>query len=345
MRIFTLIPALLTGSFLAAVAPADLDLPLERIAFGSCSRQFKPQPIWHAIQEQEPDLWIWLGDNIYPDYTPDERMLPRGVTDPDRFAEAYRQQMEHPDYAEAHARIPMIGTWDDHDYGRNNAGMDYALKAQSKEAMLDFLGEPEGTDRRVREGVYGAYCFGPQEKRVKVILLDNRWFAQEQGFDSTLLGEPQWVWLENELECPEAELVILVSGTQIIADQHPYESWARFPQERARLLKLLDKCKAKALVLLSGDRHISELSALRLPESGRMLYDITSSGMTHAWENFHGEENPYRIGEVIARKSFSMLLIEWGETPGVSPRLSYLVIGEAGMVLAAHSLESYSPGE
>ena len=38
-----------------------------RIAFGSCCDQDKPQPIWDAIIETQPELFIFLGDNIYGD--------------------------------------------------------------------------------------------------------------------------------------------------------------------------------------------------------------------------------------------------------------------------------------
>ncbi|MFT2009284.1 hypothetical protein ACMA1I_11470 [Pontibacter sp. 13R65] len=37
------------------------------IAFGSCNRQNLPQPMWSAIMNDKPNLWIWLGDNIYGD--------------------------------------------------------------------------------------------------------------------------------------------------------------------------------------------------------------------------------------------------------------------------------------
>ena len=43
------------------------DGPVERIAFGSCAKHWQPQPIWDAIIEKEPDLFLFLGDNIYAD--------------------------------------------------------------------------------------------------------------------------------------------------------------------------------------------------------------------------------------------------------------------------------------
>jgi len=37
-----------------------------RIAFGSCNKQCKPNPMWRAILNCKPDVWFWLGDSIYP---------------------------------------------------------------------------------------------------------------------------------------------------------------------------------------------------------------------------------------------------------------------------------------
>ncbi len=47
--------------------------PVERpanrtvVAFGSCSKQYNPNQRWVDILENDPDIWIWLGDNIYGD--------------------------------------------------------------------------------------------------------------------------------------------------------------------------------------------------------------------------------------------------------------------------------------
>ncbi len=47
-----------------------LPLPIgeiSRISFGSCAKHWVAQPIWDAVIEQEPDLWVYLGDAIYAD--------------------------------------------------------------------------------------------------------------------------------------------------------------------------------------------------------------------------------------------------------------------------------------
>ena len=53
---------------LCLVVPASAaDKPLTRIAFGSCAKQNKPQPIWNTIADGKPQLFLFIGDNIYGD--------------------------------------------------------------------------------------------------------------------------------------------------------------------------------------------------------------------------------------------------------------------------------------
>ena len=56
------------------VKVADIKKLPSKIAFGSCSNQNKPQPVLNTIVKQEPDLFIYLGDNIYGD-TKDMKVL------------------------------------------------------------------------------------------------------------------------------------------------------------------------------------------------------------------------------------------------------------------------------
>ena len=42
---------------------------ITRIAFGSCCRQDRPAPIFQSVGAFAPDVWIWMGVNIYGDTT------------------------------------------------------------------------------------------------------------------------------------------------------------------------------------------------------------------------------------------------------------------------------------
>ena len=38
--------------------------PIDTIAFGSCLKQTRPQPIWKSVRASKPDVFVLLGDNI-----------------------------------------------------------------------------------------------------------------------------------------------------------------------------------------------------------------------------------------------------------------------------------------
>jgi alkaline phosphatase D len=43
---------------------------VQKIIFGSCIDQRRPQPIWQSILAAKPDLFIFGGDNVYSSSQP-----------------------------------------------------------------------------------------------------------------------------------------------------------------------------------------------------------------------------------------------------------------------------------
>ncbi|MGZ5503205.1 MAG: alkaline phosphatase D family protein [Chthoniobacterales bacterium] len=283
--------------------------PIERIAFGSCNREYKSQLIWKPILECKPSLWIWLGDIVYgrADNLPD-------------LARRYRTEKDQPGYQTLRAQCKVIGVWDDNDYGVSNGGKNNANKVESQRLLLDFLDEPPESPRRHQAGVFAAYTFGPPGKQVKVILLDGRYFRERPGANADLLGAEQWQWLEQQLTASNADVHLIGSGIQVIASEHPYDKWADFPKARQRLFDLIAKTKARNVIFLSGDRHLGEISRLNDPRIPYPLYDITSSGMTHHAEDrwfysFSKEPNRLRLGHNFLGLNFGLIEFDWNATP------------------------------
>jgi len=284
------------------------DQVLTKIAFGSCNKHDKPQPMWATISQHQPDLWIWLGDIIYGD-TPDTSLL----------REKYLAQKTKPEYAAFIQNTPTIGIWDDHDYGKNDGGKEWKIKKQSKQILLDFLDVSPKAEVRKREGAYQSFTFGKPNQKVKIILLDSRYFRDpvSKGNKGTLpnqtgdiLGEAQWIWLENELHDTTIQLFLVGNGIQFLSDEHPYEKWANFPKSRERFISLLGKQKKSRIILLSGDRHHGEIAKLKINDS-ILVHEITSSGLTHSYEGLTNEKNNYRIGDFVNKVHFGMIEIDW----------------------------------
>ncbi len=282
---------------------------LTKIAFGSCSDQDREQVLWPEIIDHKPNLWIWLGDNIYADT---ENM--------DSMQQMYIKQKSNPEYQKLLNTTAIIGTWDDHDFGTNDGGKEYPKKKQSQKLLLDFLDVPKRAQQRKRPGVYTSYDFGSGQQKIKIILLDCRYFRDESiktdsGYLSEpgadILGETQWKWLENELTESDARVNIIASGIQVIPEEHRYEKWVNFPSAKNRLFNLIDESKASRVILISGDRHMAEISKTSLPGSGQSIYDITASALTNPRSTDDPEPNRFRIGTNYNAINYALLLFDW----------------------------------
>jgi alkaline phosphatase D len=280
----------------AEVSPPSATFTL---AFGSCNRPSLPQPLWNDVRALAPDAWAWLGDIVYAD-----------TTDIARTRRLYTEQALRPDYAALVAQTRVVGIWDDHDFGQNDAGSEYPKRVDSQAALLDFLGEPEDSPRRTQLGTYASYVFGDGDRQLKLILLDGRYHRDPPGELSDTLGHEQWDWLERELASSTARVNLVASGYQVLPLDHPNEKWGNFPKARARLLELVAKTRTSGVVLLSGDRHFAELSCMTGGPLGYPLYELTSSGLTHAYDNAD-EPNRYRVGALYPHRNFGVVRVDW----------------------------------
>jgi alkaline phosphatase D len=285
--------------------------PLSRIAFGSCSDEERAQPLWMPIVNRRPGLWIWMGDNVYAD-TPD----------PAAMRAAFDRGKSNPGYQALLATTPVIGTWDDHDYGLNDGGREWQARDEAQQALLDFLDEPADSPRRRRAGVYESYTYGPPGRQVKVILLDTRYHRDryhrtEYPLNPTgdILGEEQWAWLERELRGSTAQVHLIGSSIQVVPEEHGFEKGANFPAARERLFRLIGQTRAPGVVFISGDRHIAEISRIAGTAAGYPIYDVTSSGLTHTWRENREEPNRYRVGEMVVALNYGILDIDWNARP------------------------------
>jgi hypothetical protein len=146
---------LISGSFAHAENrwPPLPDGEIQRIAFGSCAKHWQPQPIWQSVIAAEPDLFLFLGDAIYAD-TDGRTAWP---VMPGQLAGEWNRLADKPEMQALMASVPVMATWDNHDYGTHSGGAEFPLKRVSRDIFLDFFDEPAGSARRLREGVDVAY--------------------------------------------------------------------------------------------------------------------------------------------------------------------------------------------
>lgn len=251
---------------------------LESFCFGACNREHKAQPCWRPIQDLKPQFFMWLGDSIYAD-----------TRDMHEMHSKYKLQRQNPDYKELRQHVPIIGTWDDHDYGENDAGAEYPLKENSRELFLNFVDEPKNSARWQRNGIYTSYTFGPHGRRVKVILFDLRYNrSDKKDPERDLLGEEQWQWLENELATSDADFHLLASSISVLSSSiFLTEDWDKFPKSYNRLFDLLDRYNPPGTLFLAGDKHFGCFSSRPAGPNSKRYHEMLSSGLTHSVPGFY----------------------------------------------------------
>lgn len=251
--------------------------------------------------------------------------------DPERLRRLYDVQDNLPGYkAFVSSGVPIEGIWDDHDYGINDGDRLYEFRKESQQLFLDFFRVPESNERRRRDGIYYSRSFDfaenlngkcscltddngttsttsssvPPKTRVKLIMLDVRFFRDPWELDETvedsphILGDAQWKWLEEELLSSDnvPDVAIIFSGFQVLPKNPygPHETWSRAPIAKRRLLRLQIRAQMAGTrtLLVSGDVHFSEINeeicVARSPDGEVRTYrmaEYTSSGMTHAWQS------------------------------------------------------------
>lgn len=254
-----------------------------KVAFASCCRYeaFDDQPEWAAIQAQDPDYLMLLGDQIYMDYGyVGEEPIWRKPHDVEQFKarmEAkYQQQFREKHFAalfaQMHAKNAVLATWDDHDFAWNGAcggEMTSPFELQIKRIALEQFCQ----NYRFPEGREHLYEYRDTEQ-ARLVVLDCRSYAQRPGNDRDLLGEAQFVFLEQVLQHDRPFTIIGSSLT--IADGG--ENWGKYKRDLARLIELLRQCEAggSRVFWLSGDIH---RNSFRAPARHFPFFEITSSGL------------------------------------------------------------------
>ena len=324
----------------------------QKILFGSCSNQDKTMPILDAINKENADLFIFLGDNVYGD-TKNMQIL----------AEKYQRLGNISAIKTLRENTPTIAIWDDHDFGENDAGKDYLHKEASRKIMLNFWKTPKDSPRYSQpNGIYTAYMYGEAQQKVHVIMPDLRWnrdklvtvgkinylserkpknmgpYSPNLTSGASMLGEVQWQWLEQELQKPSA-IKIIASSLQLLPEFTGWESWANFPADRQRLFSLIKKHHVNGVLIISGDTHWGEVSkvsnAVNYP-----LWEVTSSGLTEEWKDV--SPNKHRIGKFINHVNYGELLIDWQQK---DPKITLSLKDVSGKVFNQHtiSLSGISP--
>lgn len=312
-------------------APQGLSLPgaqatLTRVLVGSCFDEERPDsPVMRRLAEEEADLFLMIGDNVYGDVNAGSGVHNQATLD--ELRESFSQLAARPDFRAVRARHPMMVAWDDHDYGANDAGREFPFRRLAERIHEKFWGldvQEPGT----WPGTYHARVFGSEGRKLQVIVLDTRFFRSgltptdargepgrerylpSSASDQDMLGDEQWRWLEQQLEVP-ADLRLIVSSIQVLpTDGHGWEAWSRLPDEQARLFGLIGRTGAGGVVFVSGDRHAAFLyrdeAVLPYP-----VFELTASSMNVSSGGLTAEMDPAQLGPGYRPENFGVIEVDW----------------------------------
>ncbi len=284
------------------------DPPPFSIALGSCAYINEPaydrpgRPygdslgIFDRIADKDPDLMLWLGDNVY-------------LREPDRgsrsgFLHRYTHTRSTPEMQRLLRTTAHCAIWDDHDFGPNDGDGSFIGSAMSREVFGLFWPNPTtsapGVDANVTAfSYYDADLF----------LLDDRTFRIRAGArteDPQLLGQAQLDWLIRALRYSDAPFKLVALGGQVLNPGAVFENYSTMKKERDELLRRIEKEGIRGVVFLTGDRHFTELTDLRLPD-GRVIHDLTCSPLTSG-TYAPVEENTLLVpGTLVQRRNFGTL--------------------------------------
>lgn len=289
------------------------DPPAFSVAMGSCTYVNEPEydrpgkpygseySIFGSITAQKPDLMLWLGDNYYfrePDWNTRTGMLHRAT-----------HTRSLPEMQPLLAAANHYAVWDDHDFGPNDADGTSVQKDVAWEVFSDFWGNPTFG----LPGKKGCTTFFNYAD-VDFFMLDNRYFRTPNYCktcpDRTVLGHEQVEWFLAALAASRAPFKLVAMGGQFLSSDDHDESYIHLCRsERDTILARIEREGIKGVVFLTGDRHFTELSALK-NAAGNWVYDMTASSLT-AGSYTNAEEkvkNDYRVpGTVVDRHNFAVL--------------------------------------
>ncbi len=288
--------------------------------------------IFDAIAAKRPDLMLWLGDNLY--------LQKQDLYDPPAMAARYRRQRAFEPLQALLTATTHLAIWDDHDFGPNNSGASFALKAETLKLFRRYWPNPASGLPDV-PGTFGVARFGD----LTFFLLDDRYYRSSNrapdGPDKTMFGRRQLDWLKQALAAaPRNSIKIVAGGSQFWKRDGRFEGWHHFATERRAFSAWLDAQKIEGVVFVSGDRHFSELLRIERPDA-YPLYEFTSSPLTSRPPvrlDAADRDNPDVVPETqIARRQFGMIRVTG---PGTDRRIGFESYDAAGRMLWRHEIRA-----
>jgi len=269
------------------------------VGFGGGARYVsEKERIWDTIASFGPAAFLFLGDNVYSDL-PESRTKQR--------VHYYRRQLR-PEYRRLCSTTAIYAVWDDHDFGKNDCQggplrFEPAWKLPVWRVFKENWNNPYYGGGEEQPGCWFDFSIGD----VDFFMTDGRYYRSWK--DGTMLGPVQKKWLLDKLSASEATFKVIGSGTLWTehADKGGADSWWGVKDEREEILSLIDREKIGGVILLSADRHRTDVYRIHRA-GGYDLYEFETSKLTN--NHTHGTKKEalfsYNKGNFFAMLTFDL---------------------------------------
>lgn len=248
--------------------------------FSSCVREkYLGYNVFGQIEQLSPSFVALLGDQMYADYDGDinkielyrtndslrQAAIMKGeiILKDTTVLEAFRNKYTRifdSNYQHMVSKIPVVATWDDHDYGQDNSDSTYRYKEEAKKVFKENF--PDYPFEQKDGGLY--YKFSIAD--VDVFVIDTRWYRSpmqnDDGEGKTVLGLVQELWLKNGLKNSKAKIKIILSsvslnnyGGDTSTGRLGIDNWTGYMYELKKILSFIDENDIKGVLVFSGDQH------------------------------------------------------------------------------------------
>lgn len=248
-----------------------------KISIASCmddSLKDVAHQIWPQFLSHKPDLVLLIGDNVYADkYT-----VNFGNANPEIIWNRYVETRQALPLFFAKDLIPVMATWDDHDYGKNSGDRTYEHREGARQVFFDFFPQEYKVKNFSRgSGVSNSLV----AFNVQLVLLDSRFDRSPNRLkvaDETHFGRENEQWLYKQMRSHSVP-TFLIEGDQFFGGYHNYESYeGNHPNSFKTFLSKL-KTFSQPVLFVSGDRHHTEIIKPPLSALGYQTYELTSSAI------------------------------------------------------------------
>ena len=230
--------------------------------------------MWNTIVAHNPIAFLFLGDNVYID----------NPTRPAVQQYCYYRRQSRREFRNFATTTAIYAIWDDHDFTTNDGrgGPEIykpAWKIPVWQVFRDNWINPYYGGGEKQPGCWFDFSISD----VDFFMLDCRFYrTSPRARKASMLGPVQKKWLLEKLKASTATFKVLASSVPWAFGTKPgsLDTWEGYKKEREDIFSFLEENRIEGVILLSADRHRSDIWKIKRPK-GYDLYEFESSKLTN----------------------------------------------------------------